>query len=398
MTSTNPVRSGDQPQQSAGAKLVVAAVVSALLTSHAFDLGRLGLWAADRIFGVAETQERSAMEAGLILIGVGFIVATLLSIRRRHISGESSQDLVVAAAVGLVGATFTVIDKTWDEAAGTGIGQPGEDTAPNLLYVFVVAVLFVAPAVLRLRGRGDGVTSFYAALCLTIITGLVATGLVQVAHLLARTACADACLTATATGYGRFDDPKTAFFLFAPMATGGLLAPWALLAIDPAARPDRWGRPSRRVALWWLSAYALCAVLLIAAALFLFEYRDHFEFVNGVPKGWMAKAGLDEATAVLHPLLLSAPALAAVLAAFGFGWLRTDPEGVRSFWRKATSADWRALLLGFAAGAAGALACALLLAQFDTNISLSTGVEFVIAHGLAAAATVLAVQVGLLTK
>ncbi len=285
--------------------VVFSAVVTALLSSHAMDIGRLVMVAKDTLLG-SEPKPVFQVEAGLLVLGVGFLVLLVMNARKALASGtdDDHEALTTSIIVGLIGGAFSILDKTTDS---NGIPQP--ETFNGLFYLAILSLILLPP-ILALPWNQDTRNSLtklalrlglaaLSALAFAAALMLIYAGLGQLYH------CETVDGTEIRCGYLTLG--STSFFLSAP-AIAVLIAPWALLAVDPVVRPDHWSIRGTRWQRGWMLSYLAAGVLLSVFYAGALYFPKH-----GVPQnGWMRSGPLDPITlqqTVLIFLALHLPAL-----------------------------------------------------------------------------------------
>jgi hypothetical protein len=356
-------------------------VLTALLSSHAMDVGRLLIVVWDMFVQGEPGQEKFRVEGGLLVAGVGLVILAVFGARNALRDGGTKEINVVLAVLvtGLLGLAFSILDKTADDN-----GLPTPDTANGLIFVVIGGCVLLPPyfampsTSARFRKATGTLLRVGTAGLITFVLGL----LVQAVYLGMASVCADPCGDLE-TGKLKLGDP--AFFISAPSA-GAFAAAMAVLATDPIVQKDQWDRFGAWRRGLWLGGMLLVGVVLSALYAIGSYYPKHGEMpTDGVLRdGWMRQvqgAELDRPDAVLMLALLHMPALlAAVLA------LMTGPA-----WPRGVSATVRttALLAGAAlVGGIGAFGVTVLVA--GTEQLQGKEPYFVAAHG----ATAVAVMVG----
>ena len=356
-------------------------VLTALLSSHAMDVGQLLVVVWDMFVQGEPGREKFRVEGGLLVAGVGLAILAVIGARSALRDGGTKETNVVLAALvtGLLGLAFSILDKTADEN-----GVPTPDTANGLIFVLVGGCVLLPPY-LAMPSTSAGLRKATGTL-LRVGTAGLATFVIGLAvqSVFSATAyfCADPCGGLEA---GHLKLGASSFFISAPSA-GAFAAAMAVLATDPIVQKDQWKRFDAWRRWLWLGGMFLVGMILSALYALGSYYPKHGEMMTGEgPRnGWMRQvpgAELDRPDAVLMLALLHMPALiAAVLA------LVTGPA-----WSHGVSATVRntALLVGAAlVGGIGALGVTFLVA--GTEQLQGKEPYFVAAHG----ATAVAVMVG----
>ncbi|WSG77197.1 hypothetical protein U8P80_26235 (plasmid) [Rhizobium beringeri] len=360
--------------------VVLAAVVAALFGSHAMDLGALITFAGDKLCGGA-TQTEFRVEAGLLVLGIGYIV--LLAAASTKALGSRDKDdvkaVAVTAAVGLLGGFFSILDKT----ANQNTGAPTEATAQGLFQLALVALVFAAP--IAFLSRRSRISQRVVALVYQLaVAALIAGGagiVIQLAmRILSWSYGTQGCTESNLAGIFRLG--TTAFFISAPM-TAFILAPWALLAIDPLVRRERWPR-IRGAGIAWLSLMIIAAIALSTFYAYAFYRPSHFHPGIG-DGGWVVRAGLSWPSTVWFLLLLQIPAIIGTIVLI---WFR-QPKNRDT---KVLFGDMPGLLIvGLITAGAAAIVAVPLIGQEDMTPQKAW--LFVITHALTGLATAVGVMV-----
>ena len=241
---------GGTPRRNGNA--VLLAIVTALLGSHAMDLGRILILGYDSLRGVP-SSDRFQVEGGLLVLAAGFLVLVLLNARKamHEDDPDAHSGFATGIVVGLLGGAFSILDKTSDEN-----GIPTPDTAQGLFILLVAAGLFVAP-LLSLPWRRARLPAFMQRLAIAVLAAALVGGALQYVLDLWGT------YASPFPPVGKFTFGTTSFYLSAP-PVAGLIAGWALVATDPLLRPECW---REREAAWrwtWSGIYLSAAVALSA--------------------------------------------------------------------------------------------------------------------------------------
>lgn len=362
-------------------------IVVALLSSHAYEIGRVIIWArrailcgmavvADDKPGCGTPSKLAEIEAGLLAVGIGFVAATLIALTRAlrtpTTGGSPAADVVNAAVVALVGCAFAIMKSTWTDLGPTGM------TAQALFYWALLAWLVVTPiAFARVDNGAASVLRIWRVWMTALLVGGVLTAVPQVAAEQAFSSLGNGALAPASGLPGPFGERKDASIV-APTAYGLLVAPWLALALHPHAEPNCWRFASAQGRWLWTAAQSLAA-LSIAAAYAAVDYAGR--------QAWLEQSALGGGSAVGIFLSVLAPVVAAALIAWAAGWMCGGGTG-----RPAGAARALGPTLALILGVAGAGAAVALILWGRTSVTPAIAAVFVATQAVAGALTVLAVD------
>lgn len=363
-----------------GINAIAVTVLSALLGSHAVQIGGLLVVGWDMLLGHASSKKYQ-VEAGIVFLAVGFAAlriiegTQLLKSTDPEATEDAQQTASTAIVVGFVGGLLSVIDKTSNEEI------PTLQTAEALFYAVVIGLIFVVPVFVSRRDRPGlhALTLLTYRIGIAAVIAFVAGLLIQGLMELLGTFCAgDRCLAPSDDGK-QFRIGSTSFFISAP-TTAGLIAPWALLTAYPWAVGSTWMSTSRPARIFWSVAYAVLALVLsayYAVVDYAFHYRE--------PGGWVGTKGLSDTSLVLSFWALQIPALCAAVAAA----LRQQPSGAKWLSRQ----DLLYTMVAFVVGVTFACLVAFPLVPLHVGMTPAKALVFAACHGLTAAAATEAVRI-----
>ncbi|WP_419904867.1 hypothetical protein [Kiloniella sp.] len=363
---------GSSPSSPSSRSVLLPAVISALFGSHAMQIGQLIIVAWDLSRGKTP-QKIYQVEMGLLVLGIGFLVLLFIGVKKALHSQELKdlEGVAVSIIVGLLGGMFSIIDKTSDAS-----GIPGDRTAVGLFYLVILTCIFVMP-VLSISWSKFGLNHIAILMGRLTIASLIAgflTGLLQLFYRAASGLLSN-ILYPELFAEGHFQFGRTSFFLSAPMAAM-LLAPWALLLIDPLIRPSRWLNKTNSWVQYWVIGYIALAFLMSAMYALGFYYPKH-------ENGWLSLPNTGQITTIVLFLSLHMPGL--FFAAFGL-YVSRPQEG--DHWMQ--SKDFLLYLGAFCVGLSGATLVSYLI--FGTHgMTLIKAILFCVGHGITAMAIVFSV-------
>lgn len=266
----------DKESSSQNARIIGVAIVSALLGTHALELGDLIILYFDRWTGEDQPNKKSRVEFGLLVLGFGFLVLTALEILkwRRAAQAANFESVLSAIIVGLIGGFFSIVKNTASKD-----GYLTGDTANALFYLVAIGAVFVLPISVVVRNPASA--RFIFGLCVASGVAFLAGGILLLAMKNIGTFCSGgACGQSLESMH--FNPSTTSFFMSSPMAAA-LFAPWALLSVDPVVRPQRW--PSS--AGHWKYGWFLMFLVIMLGLVTVYALGIYWPKHSGEPGGWL---------------------------------------------------------------------------------------------------------------
>ncbi|MFK7875945.1 MAG: hypothetical protein AB8B71_09235 [Paracoccaceae bacterium] len=353
---------------------VLLPILTAMGTTHAFEIGTLVVIMRDILLGSEPSEQRHQVEAGLLAIAIALVLVLSVKLRvalKKH-DEEALHGCAVLVVVAIIGGFFAILSKTRDATDGFG-----DQTERSLYFFVVISVILLTPFIsatwdsLGLRRFGQ----IYRAMMQVTFVALLITGLQQFIFEYAYLLPLGALNVALASGGADFG--STGFYISAPMVAA-LFAPWAFLTVQPVVRPEQWNLTAPYL---WVAAYLILGVLFIAGFVKLIYLPDH-EMAT-----WLVQFNDAEKFYLTFRifLLLQAPLL--VMPVLAMLCLR------------GRLADW---LIVIASVGLGTLCSWLLVNEMILPLRLDYNsvqkVAFVIAHSTAAGGTTFALLQGSLEK
>ena len=317
----------DQSETPLNLNSILLLVLTALLSSHALDLGQLGIIAWDILIHGEPTKTQFQVEAGLLVAGVGLVILAVIGARNALVVGDvNGTNTVLASLVtGLIGLSFSILDKTADQS-----GVPTHDTARGLIFVLVGGCVLLPPY-LAMPSTRSGFRMATATLARVGTAGLVALLLglaLQLAFLILACICTGACSERLETEYLKIG--ATSFFISAPSAAA-FAAAMAVLAVDPQNYKNQWVRFSANKRLLWLLGMLLVAATLSMLYSLGSYYPEHGEIVtpSGEERsGWLRQVPGAELGRGETALLLFGLQMPGLVSAIFASWISpTPPQG-----------------------------------------------------------------------
>lgn len=361
-TTPNPRRSNP----------ILLPVLTALGTTHAFDLGALIVVLDDAIRDGSSTQEKYQTEAGLLVIAFGLAVVLLVKLRKALKEGdeEALHGCATLVIVAIVGGFFAILGKTKADD-----GSFTEQTARSLYFFVVISVILLAPFV-PASWDSKGLRRFaqvYRTMLRVIFMALLPMAFLQLLYAYAQYMPLGAINSALSPTPPHFGD--NGFFVSAPWVTG-LFAAWVFLSVHPTTQLDYWRfeRP------WiWACGFFLLGLCLIAGFVRLIYLPDHHD------NAWLVDLPHDGqflrafgVFLLLQLPLLAMPMLAALTPRRS--WLGTK--------------GWAALA-ALVGGLASWSVLGLIFSPLGFVYNAAQSLAFEFAHALAAGVTTFAVLKGL---
>lgn len=359
--------------------VVSSAVITALLSSHAMDLGQLLIVFRDTLIGTT-TQSEYQVEAGLLVLGLGFIVLLVMNAKKALSSGEKEdhEALSVSIIVGLIGGAFSILDKT-----SNSFGVPQTATFEGLFYLAIVSLIFVPPVLFLpwTRQSRTQLTMLSLRLGLAALAALTLTATLMLTYYGIGQIYSCEEINGVEFRCGYLSLGSTSFFLSAPVIAT-LVAPWSLLAVDPLVRRERWSAVGKKWPIAWLISFLVAGSLLSLYFALSLYYPKHGEPGHG----WMRAGPFDPITSVQTVLFFLALHLPSLMGA-AWSALVLKPQEGRPWIRNSDS-----LSLG-----AVAVVATIAASYVAWNISGRAGMEsgnlgfFVFSHAFTALSTAAAV-------
>ena len=289
---------------------VMLIVVSAILGSHAMDIGQLAIalydfWRPGTIF----SKEEFRIEGGLIVAGAGFVVLLAIGARtaRHDATTKSYETLLASLVTGFLGLTFSIIDKT---TADTGL--PTAATARGLIFV-VIGACVLLPPFLAMPWTKVGLSraaTVLSRVAVAAVSALIIGLIIQAGYLLLAWVCTGAC--EMRLEQGRLPLGENRFYISAPSGAA-FISGMAILICDPFVRKDRWPHFSAIGRSAWLSGFvAISCFLSVLYAL------GHYYPTHGAANGhvgWLHSAPNNELLRLNTVKLLLALNLPALIGA-----------------------------------------------------------------------------------
>ncbi len=276
------------------ALLLAAPVAGAIFGSSAFQLGG---WTVC-LFARNGCTPLASAEGGLMAVALGFIITTVIGAEVARRKNKGADAVVIGVVVTIIAGFFTAF-----RALAGPNGLPDVRTLQFAFFVLIVGILFVLPIVVRPFGphRWAELRALYGRMAMAaLVAGTIALLFSGLARLIPQGDVAGADL-------GFYAPPHPNFFLVRPAGVGLLIAPWIILAYDPAFTRDIWCGRSRREAIIWTAGFWILAAVLLVAYVYLFYWPRHHS-------GRLADAGftLAATTAIFAGLLLAPLAAAGI--------------------------------------------------------------------------------------
>ena len=261
---------------------VTLIVVSALLGSHAMDIGQLAialydLWRP----GSVDSKEEFRVEGGLLVAGAGFVVLLAIGARTAKRDGTTKgyETLLASLVTGFLGLTFSIIDKT---TADTGL--PTAATARGLIFV-VIGACVMLPPFLAMPWTSLGLSraaTVLSRVAVAAISAFIIGLFVQGGYSLLAWVCTGPCEIRLEQGSLPLGDNH--FYISAPSGAA-FISGMAILICDPFVRKDRWPQFSVIGRTVWLSGFVAISCFLSALFALGHYYPTHGEANGHV--GWL---------------------------------------------------------------------------------------------------------------
>lgn len=261
---------------------VMLIVVSALLGSHAMDIGQLAVALYDFWRpGTIVSKEEFRIEGGLLVAGAGFVVLLAIGARtaRQDGTAKSYETLLASLVTGFLGLTFSIIDKT---TADTGL--PTAATARGLVFV-VIGACVLLPPFLAMPWTKVGLSRAATVLlrvAVAAVSALTIGLIIQGGYLLVAWVCTGTC--EMRLEQGRLSLGENRFYISAPSGAA-FISGMVVLICDPFVRKDRWPQFTAIGRSVWLSGFFAISCFLSVLYALGHYYPTHGEANGHV--GWL---------------------------------------------------------------------------------------------------------------
>lgn len=247
-------------------------IVSFLFSSASTTVAELALVAQQALCGGERPRASGVAEAGILLIGIGFVVILFFKARDAIVSGKSSPAKEVAkhAAVGLAGG-LVAIAKVWLDAYKRGEVLEFDISVPLFMLLVVVLLFGVAGCAVAKLGQ-KSVSAFailsYRASVAVLIAGCAGASIqllfLAIGAWLGYGTPGAECAEKLSRGIFRFG--ATSFFISAPM-TAMLFALYAVVS-SGIIRTRATASSSRRIGIGVVISVAIGLISIYAIFFF----------------------------------------------------------------------------------------------------------------------------------